>query len=396
MKRNKNLIFQLMNIIISKINIFLKKKKILIIKNIVNVKNYRLISSYKKENKRYSKLDNLGSLPRTFLSSLIIISIFSILPIVINFTKDRMLASKDFENKSKNNFEKTLEGKSSSIDTELDKKFVFEDIFEFDNMPTDSVRLSASTIEQLFKDTNYDLNKVRKEKLVKPVSLTLLPTEIKMIENSKERKELFIQIILPLIIKENNNIKIDRRKLFSILNKSKNTKAEKNWLLIKFKQYGVINKDLSTLKIRMDEVPVSMAIAQAAKETGWGTSRFAQEGNALFGQWTWSGEGIKPAGADNESTHKVMKFKVLQASVKAYQRNLNTHSSYKDFRSARAQLRDDKKKLDSIILSEFLDKYAETGKEYVRILQQIIRQNKLTDFDDAKLLPSSIELESLI
>ena len=396
MKRNKNLIFQLMNIIISKINIFLKKKKILIIKNIVNVKNYRLISSYKKENKRYSKLDNLGSLPRTFLSSLIIISIFSILPIVINFTKDRMLASKDFENKSKNNFEKTLEGKSSSIDTELDKKFVFEDIFEFDNMPTDSVRLSASTIEQLFKDTNYDLNKVRKEKLVKPVSLTLLPTEIKMIENSKERKELFIQIILPLIIKENNNIKIDRRKLFSILNKSKNTKAEKNWLLMKFKQYGVTNKDLSTLKIRMDEVPVSMAIAQAAKETGWGTSRFAQEGNALFGQWTWSGEGIKPAGADNESTHKVMKFKVLQASVKAYQRNLNTHSSYKDFRSARAQLRDDKKKLDSIILSEFLDKYAETGKEYVRILQQIIRQNKLTDFDDAKLLPSSIELESLI
>ena len=170
-----------MNIIISKINIFLKKKKILIIKNIVNVKNYRLISSYKKENKRYSKLDNLGSLPRTFLSSLIIISIFSILPIVINFTKDRMLASKDFENKSKNNFEKTLEGKSSSIDTELDKKFVFEDIFEFDNMPTDSVRLSASTIEQLFKDTNYDLNKVRKEKLVKPVSLTLLPTEIKMV-----------------------------------------------------------------------------------------------------------------------------------------------------------------------------------------------------------------------
>ena len=396
MKRNKNLTVQLMNIIISKINIFLKKKKILIIKNIVNVKNYRLISSYKKENKRYSKLNDMGSLPRTFLSSLIIISIFSILPIVINFTKDRMLASKDFENKSKNNFEKTLEGKSSSVDTELDKKFVFEDIFEFDNMPTDSVRLSASTIEQLFKDTNYDLNKVRKEKLVKPVSLTLLPTEIKMIENSKERKELFIQIILPLIIKENNNIKIDRRKLFSILNKSKNTKAEKNWLLMKFKQYGVTSKDLSTLKIRMDEVPVSMAIAQAAKETGWGTSRFAQEGNALFGQWTWSGEGIKPAGADNESTHKVMKFKVLQASVKAYQRNLNTHSSYKDFRSARAQLRDDKKKLDSIILSEFLDKYAETGKEYVRILQQIIRQNKLTDFDDAKLLPSSIELESLI
>ena len=146
----------------------------------------------------------------------------------------------------------------------------------------------------------------------------------------------------------------------------------------------------------MDEVPISMAIAQAAKETGWGTSRFAQEGNALFGQWTWSGEGIKPSDADNDSTHKVMKFKILQASVRAYQRNLNTHSSYKDFRSARAQLRDEKKNLDSIALSEYLDKYAETGKKYVKVLQQIIKQNNLTDFDDAKLLPSSINLESLI
>jgi Bax protein len=91
-----------------------------------------------------------------------------------------------------------------------------------------------------------------------------------------------------------------------------------------------------------------------------------------------------------------MRFKVLQASVKAYQRNLNTHSSYKDFRSARAELRDEGKELDSMILTEYLDKYAETGKEYVKILQQIIRQNDLTDFDDAKLLPSSKDLESLI
>ena len=91
-----------------------------------------------------------------------------------------------------------------------------------------------------------------------------------------------------------------------------------------------------------------------------------------------------------------MKFNVLQASVKAYQRNLNTHTSYKEFRVARAELRDKGKKLDSIILTKYLDKYAETGKEYVKILQQIIKQNNLRDFDDAKLLPSSINLESLI
>ena len=146
----------------------------------------------------------------------------------------------------------------------------------------------------------------------------------------------------------------------------------------------------------MDEIPVSLAIAQAAKETGWGTSRFAQEGNALFGQWTWSGEGLRPKDADKNEGHKVMKFKILQASVRAYQRNLNTHSSYKDFRSARAELRYENKKLDSMILTEYLDKYAEIGEEYVKVLQQIIKQNNLTDFDDAKLLPSSIDLESLI
>ena len=83
---------------------------------------------------------------------------------------------------------------------------------------------------------------------------------------------------------------------------------------------------------------MSLAIAQAAKETGWGTSRFAQEGNALFGQWTWSGEGLKPKEAEEGEGHKVMKFNVLQASVRAYQRNLNTHSTYKDFRKARAEL----------------------------------------------------------
>ena len=117
----------------------------------------------------------------------------------------------------------------------------------------------------------------------------------------------------------------------------------------------------------MDEIPVSLAIAQAAKETGWGTSRFAQEGNALFGQWTWSGEGLKPKEADKNEGHKVMKFNVLQASVRAYQRNLNTHSSYKDFRKARAKLRDKGKELDSMILAQFLDEYAETGNQYVEV-----------------------------
>ena len=367
-------------------NIIMKKK----LTSFIKVKKFLKKEKIKKE------ASDIGSLYRTFLASIIIMTTFFVSPLIVDFAKNRSLTSLDFENTSKNSLKKLLDKKDVEPGKVTNRNLLFEDILKFDEEPTDSVRLSAATIEELFKSTNYTLEDVRKNKLVKPISLTLLPNEIKKIENIKKRKDLFIQIILPLVIKENNNIKRDRKKLFSILNKSRNTKIEKIWLNSKFKQYGVVNKDLSTLKIRMDEVPVSMAIAQAAKETGWGTSRFAQEGNALFGQWTWSGEGLKPSDADDDSTHKVMKFKVLQASVRAYQRNLNTHSSYKEFRGARAEFRDEEKKLDSIILSEYLDKYAETGKEYVRILQQIIKQNNLTDFDDAKLLPSSINLESLI
>jgi Bax protein len=328
---------------------------------------------------------------------LVLVSFFYILPILINFT-DNNLNTKEYTNNSKKILAYTLnkKDKNKKESNVLNEEDLLLDIFSLNNLEIDSVRLSASTIKQLFEDTGYNLNDVRKKKLVKPVALTLLPQEIKMIENSKKRKEFFIQIVLPLIIEENNNIKLDRKTLFTIINKSNNSVSEKQWLERKYKQYGVRSKDLSTLKIRMDEIPVSLAIAQAAKETGWGTSRFALEGNALFGQWTWSGEGLKPKEAKEGQSHKVMKFNILQASVRAYQRNINTHSSYKDFRKARAKLRDSNKPLDSIELSKYLNKYAETGNQYVEVLQKIIKQNKLQDFDDAKLLPASANLESLI
>ena len=338
--------------------------------------------------------NKIGALPRIFLSSLFVILFFYLTPI---FSKILNEDAQEFQNNSKAVLAYTLNNEGNNNKNEvLDERDLLIDIFSLNELETDTVRLNASTIKQLFEDTEYKLDDVKEKKLVKPVALTLLPNEIKMIEDVKKRKEFFIQIVLPLVLKENNNIKIDRKRLFNIINKSNNSNLEKKWLEKKYKQYGVPSKDLSILKIRMDEVPVSLALAQAAKETGWGTSRFAQEGNALFGQWTWSGEGLKPKESDKNEGHKVMKFNVLQASVRAYQRNINTHSSYKNFRKARAELRDRGQPLDSIILAEYLDKYAETGDQYVDVLKKIIMQNSLKDFDDAKLLPSSIELESLI
>jgi len=377
MSKNKTLkLNQIKEFLLSKGFIVIKKKKITFIS------------------------EELRSLYLTTLCSFAIIIFSFSLPVIIEFKKNTFNVSKEIENNSKSNFERVLDGetlkKTSKLDEGLNLKNLFDDVFKFDDLPSDTVRLSASTIQQLFKETNYNLKDVRKTKLVKPVKLSLLPNEIKKIENTKKRKNLFIQIILPLIIEENNRIKLDRKKLFTILNKNHNSNSENKWLNQKFEQYGVLNKDLSTLKVRMDTIPVSLVIAQAAKETGWGTSRFALEGNALFGQWTWSGEGIRPADADNDATHKVMKFKILKSSIRAYQRNLNTHSGYKEFRMARAELRDNGRNLDGIILATYLDKYAETGKEYVKIIKQIIKQNSLTDFDDVKLLPSSIQLKNLI
>ena len=348
--------------------------------------------------KRKSKIENsLLSFFYTSIASLFLIVFFFSSPFLLNYYKNLTKDITEINNNSKINFEKTLSGEIiEEGDNIANNPEIFKDIFEFESLPTNVVRLNALTIEQLFKDTNYTLEGVRKNKSVKPINLSLLPNEMKMIESTKKRKNLFIQIILPLILEENNQIKINRKKLFSILNKNNNSKSEIKWLNLKFKQYGIKNRDLLTLKVRMDEIPISLAIAQAAKETGWGTSRFALEGNALFGQWTYSGVGIKPLSIDDDKTHKIMKFTVLQASIRAYHRNLNTHSSYRKFRKLRAEARDNDEELDSLILADSLDQYAATGKEYTKILKKIISQNSLKDFDNVKLLPTSKKLKNLI
>ena len=153
------------------------------LKKYLNKKGF--IVKKKKLKTQESGLDNLS---RTFLSSLIIISIFSIAPLAINLTKEKMIFSNDYENNSKNNLKKLLENKTTKLDDELNKKFLYEDILTFDEQPSDVILLSATTIEELFKSTNYNLEDVRKNKLVKPISLDLLPKEIVKIENSKKKK----------------------------------------------------------------------------------------------------------------------------------------------------------------------------------------------------------------
>ena len=192
---------------------------------------------------------------------------------------------------------------------------------------------------------------------------------------------------------ENEKILEDRFKLKKITSRKITTDKEKQWLRQKFLEYKVKKGNVTELMTKMDIIPASIALAQAAKESGWGTSRFALEGNAIFGQWTWNGQGIAPLNRDEAKNHKILKFPILRASVKAYKKNLNTHRSYQKFRKMRKELRDKNKKIVGLELTKALENYAETGSQYTEILEKIITQNRLMDFELVRLTNSSKKRE---
>jgi len=280
--------------------------------------------------------------------------------------------------------------KSKKSKKKIEKKSELEVPKEQEKEYDNTVSLNAETTSNLFEDLGYDLKGVRAGQKVKPIYLTKLPRDLKSLGDTKKKRELFIKIILPLILDENEKITKDRKKLFKILGKNFNSPGERVWLKRRFKEYKIEDGDLSKLKMRMDIIPVSLALAQAANESGWGTSRFALEGNALFGQWTWSKKGISPKNKDPNKSHKVLQFQILKASVRAYKNNLNTHNAYQEFREARAKLRQEDKQLIGLELTKYLKSYAAIGEKYIIILDDIIEKNSLTDFDKANLLPTNL------
>ncbi|MBL6786028.1 MAG: glucosaminidase domain-containing protein [Candidatus Pelagibacter bacterium] len=265
-----------------------------------------------------------------------------------------------------------------------------------DEVTLPDLNLKTETVLNLFKDVEYDLGYVRSKKLVKPIYFTQFPKDLDALQSTQLKKETFIKIVLPLVVAENERILADREKLIILSDKKFTTDPEKQWIRQKLLEYKVKKGDLKELINRMDIIPTSLALAQAAKESGWGTSRFALEGNAIFGQWTWSGQGIAPLDRASNKSHKILKFPILRASVKAYKNNLNTHNSYSKFREKRSNLREKNKRITGLELTETLNNYAQTGSEYTKILNQIIRQNRLSDFEPVSLINSvkKIELSS--
>ena len=293
--------------------------------------------------------------------------------IVNNYSKEDVLVI------DQNLFNRNQNLSNSKIN-ENEANFSDKQILGFGN------NIDARTVISLFEEENYNLKDIRDGKAVEPIFLSKLPTGIDKIDNITDRKKLFIKVILPLIIYENNQIDEDRDFLNQILREKNITPEESQWLDKKFTEYKVSNKNIEELKVKMDIIPPSIALAQAAYESGWGTSRFAMEGNSLFGVRTWQkGKGMVPLERDEQSNFEVKSFKIIRASISAYKKNLNTHASYKEFREARAEQRNKKNKISGLELAKFLDKYSEIGYEYADRLQKIIQQNSLTDFDDSIL-----------
>tara|TARA_B000000460_G_C21472554_1_gene373255 strand:+ start:174 stop:1064 length:891 start_codon:yes stop_codon:yes gene_type:complete len=224
------------------------------------------------------------------------------------------------------------------------------------------------------RNLNYKSVNLEKKKLKKVSNLTI-----------KEKKLQFISAFLPIIQEINLDVLEKRRKIFLVEKKLKANNLnvlDADFLKRTFKEYKVKNNDINVLKERVDIVPISLTLAQAAIESGWGTSRFAKEGNAFFGQKVVgsSVNGIDPAENKNPLI-KVRKFNNLSDSVEAYIKNLNTHRAYKKFRKSRKAQRSIKKHLDGIALAETLGSYSELGDEYTAEVQKIIKINSLDKFD---------------
>ena len=190
------------------------------------------------------------------------------------------------------------------------------------------------------------------------------------------KKKAFLDFIVPIAKKLNIKILKQRKIVIGLKTKEDLTSDEKQLLEKLMREYKTDNID--TLLVRLDIIPVSLIVAQSVIESGWGTSRFAQQGNSLFGQRDYSGSGIKPKHATGFT---VAKFDTIPDSVKSYLNNLNTHKAYKKFRNIRKYMRDNGENIDSLRLVKGLTKYSERGLAYVQDVASIIKSNKLQKYD---------------
>ncbi len=252
---------------------------------------------------------------------------------------------------------------------------------------------TISELEDAFNRYSYDISQLHAG--VPPLIFASLPSELSTLNSSSRKKSIFVQALLPMILLANQEIAEERADLLNLqgllVNNQTLEEAQLHRLSTLQQRYAVkgeptASKTLAQLHRRIDQVPAELALAQAANESAWGTSRFSQLGNNLFGEWTFTpGTGIIPEGRPEGATYEVKRFNTLYDSIRSYLRNLNTHSAYADFRQLRTAARERGETPNGISLAEGLTKYSTRREAYVLDLQNLIRQNKLQRYTQVQL-----------
>lgn len=207
------------------------------------------------------------------------------------------------------------------------------------------------------------------------------------IQSVEERKKRFFDFMRPIVSAENGRILRERLRLLGLHERYEQTAnlapGDEAWLLSLAGRYRMNGFDLDhpthweTLIRRVDIVPTPLALVQAANESGWGTSRFAQQGNSLFGQWSFRpGTGMVPRNRPAGTSYEVARFETVNEAVRSYLHNLNTHRAYQDFRRMRLQMRREDGGLDAYALAAGLLKYSQRREAYVEDLRLMMRVNR--------------------
>lgn len=251
---------------------------------------------------------------------------------------------------------------------------------------------STEKLQEIFTRLDYQWPPANLD-TVPALVLQSLPEDLGQLHSVSERKSLFLRSLLPIVLLENQRLREQRAVFQLIINEGmpeEGTQAH-HWLQ-KLARELKVRGDLGNAEIqqkmlsRLDEIPLALALAQAAIESGWGTSRFAREGNSLFGQWTYNVKsGLEPSERDEDANHLVKAFPNLQASVRAYMHNLNTGRAYREFRDTRADMRANGQDLSAIELAHHLRRYSQRGMDYVEELQKMIKSRTLALLDQLPL-----------
>lgn len=280
----------------------------------------------------------------------------------------------------------------------------FSDRENPDSLPREEIEIAASSVESLraaFAEISFELKAIRQgQERVPRVFVTSLPGDFDRRMVIEQRKRTFVKTVLPLVLKANEEALVERRRLVALEERVSSglelSGEAEAWLVSLSEKYGTAVGDFPKLLRRVDAVSPALALAQSIEESGWGRSRFARDGNALFGQRIWqSGGGLVPEARAADATFEVRAYDSLLDGVRAYVLNLNSHPAYTEFRAARAHMRAVETELDPFSLAESMTFYSERREAYVETLKGLIRTNRLYQFETVQLETGPVDLDGV-